>query len=278
MPVTTDRYKKFLTNYSFFTNSISFRIHSSKALEKWKNVQAFQLNQLINGKFFFPKDRKEILLLKYDLWSRWLYEIENLCVELSNNNPEQKITERDLDLIIVLAEKTAQKYKDIINKEYPERFDKRFTDIWLEEHYLGNSYMINKFKSLTQMSFDKFFITVVDVLTEIMQYTLIEIHELDTMICKKDGCNECLSAKYCPDGKKNIIKKIPFVIITDLAQKAYKLTNECLITQRLTIYKKYFQFNEIYLKNYTDYPIDSALIQRIESLDIGINYKLCVTK
>lgn len=264
-PQTPTRYSKYLDSYDFFSNNIEFRVHSSRALEKWKNVQAFQLNQLVNGRFHFDPTRREILLLKYDLWSRWLYEIENLCVELSGDHQEMSTSTSDIDLIIKLAEKTATAYEDIMLRQHPERFDNEFVQIWLEQHDYVFQYMINKIKTFTVFSFDRLFSSIVDVLVDVMQYTLIEIHELERIFNNDSESGQSFD-------------NTPFVIITNLTELAKKEFNICLLCERLGIYKKYFNFTDIYIKNYTDEVISQCVIDKIEEMGYTINFKKSLTR
>jgi hypothetical protein len=264
-PQTPTRYSKYLDSYDFFSNNIEFRVHSSRALEKWKNVQAFQLNQLVNGRFKFNPTRREVLLLKYDLWSRWLYEIENLCVELSGDHQEKSTTESDIGYIIKLAEKTATAYEDIMLRQHPERFDPEFIEIWLEQHDHIFQYMINTIKTFVGLSFDRLFTDIVDVLVDVMQYTLIEIHELDCILNTSPG-------------NPQVFDYTPFIVITSLTERAMSEFNVCLMCERLQIYRKYFNFTEIYLKNYTDEVISSRVIYKIEKLGFTINFKKSLTR
>jgi hypothetical protein len=272
MSQSTKRYKKFLENYEFYPNSVHFRIYSSKALEKFKNVQSFQLNQISNGKYYFSHDRREILLLKYDMWSRWLYEVENLMIELSGNHPEFIIDKKDIELIISLAEKTSETYKNVILHKHSESFDQIFTNIWLKIHESPFRYMVEKIKDLIGYNFETTFIKIVDILVEVMQYTLYEIYELDSVICKfTKKCSECNEE----DGCKKIKDKDEciFLIITEMAYKSHDKIKICLITERLKYYKEHFNIDEVYFKNYTDGKIKSRLIDEIERENIKINFR-----
>jgi hypothetical protein len=115
-------------------------------------VQSFQLSQLIKGKFFFTKDRREILLQKYDLWSRFLYEVENFCIERSGD--ENKLTTvDDVNLVLVLAEKTSELYKRLMLVDYNHRFENVFLKIWLEIHETPYRYLIQEIKLLAGLPF-----------------------------------------------------------------------------------------------------------------------------
>lgn len=270
MPTTTARYKDYLSSYKFHPNSINFRIVSSKAIERWKNVQSFQLSQLIKGKFFFSKDRREILLQKYDLWSRFLYEVENFCIERSGD--ENKLTtSEDVDLVLVLADKTSALYKQLMLVDHNHRFENVFLNIWLEIHETPYRYLIQEIKLLAGLPFEDFFAKLVSVLIAVMQYTLIEIHELDMLLCKV----ECPGTGVFPCEEKLTLPKdtIPFVIVTSLVDRVFAMTGTCLVCDRLKVYSKYIDLDEIYLKNYTDAPVNSRLIENIERNGFKVNFR-----
>lgn len=272
MSVFEDRIDQFLSNYDFHSNCIDFRIRSSKALEKWKNVQAFQLNQLSNGKFYFAPDRREILLLKYDIWSRWLYEVENLCLELAGDNKKNLSTEKDIGLIIDLCEKAADTYKDIMSNANSQYFDQTFLKLWIAQHEYAYQYLITVFKKLIGLPFVDVFAAIVDYLTIIMQYTLIEIHELDSLFIQFDeSCNDCVKAVLA--GKKVDKPQLPFISIDNTTLIVFEETGICLAAMRLKTYLDYFNFNKIYIKNYTDEQIPSDLLVRIESTGVEIDFK-----
>lgn len=268
------RIDDYLSTYHFYPNNIDFRIKSSKALEKWKNVQAFQLNQLVNGRFYFSHTRREILLLKYDLWSKWLYEVENLCIELGSDHSENRVTEHDIQKVLDLAQKTTLKYKEIMTSGITDRFDVDFVTIWLEVHELIYHYMLKCIETSAGKRFDHFFISLVDTLVEVMQYTLIEIHELDIIFCyRKENCNFCYKNGFCKRQKTKELLDGPFIVMVDISENAYRKFGNCLITERLKIYKNHFELEEIYIKNYTDETLSPELIERIEGLGVNINFK-----
>jgi len=131
-----NRVENYLNNYTFYTNSVDFRIVSSKALEKWKNIQAFQLNQLVNGNHYFEKSVREVLLLKYDLWSKFIYEVENFCIEIykSKNDP---LNSFDVDTIETLLNATIDKRVQII-ADNQTAFNHEFIEIWEKQHSIRN--------------------------------------------------------------------------------------------------------------------------------------------
>lgn len=256
--ITSERLENFLDTYTFHSNSIDFRIHSSKSLEKFKNVQSYQLNQIANGKFYFTKDRKEILLLKYDMWYRWLLEVENYLIEMSSKNQRKILDENCIHNIIELSDKTCNVYKQTMLNDKTEYFDQQFVEMWLAGHESAYELLKLKINSLIGYKFDISFDIMVDNLIELMQFTLVELHELDNLF------------KYCNEEEN---EKIPFLAFTNLDRVCNKLTDKYLIINRLKVYMKHFEIKEIYLKNYSDRQFDMRIFDLIESFGVKIDYK-----
>jgi len=273
------RYDNFLKGYKFYANSIEFRISSSKSLEKWKNVQSFQLNQLINGKFFFQQDRREILLLKYDITSRLLYEIENYCIEASGQNVQGTASRGDVDFISTLVEKSSARFRSIITDEHKDNFNTEFVHTWLNLHEPVETYKSDRIRSFLGQRYDMIFRSIVDLLTETMQYTLVEIHELDALFCKSKFEYIEDNTKVTLDCNNSCFKTaIPFIIVSDFSNRISAAMQMCLIIQRLEIYLEHFKIETIYIKNYTDDVIDEDLISKIENMGIEIDFRKSICR
>lgn len=256
MPKQEQRYSEYLSSYHFFPNSIEFRIVSSKAIEKFKNVQSFQLNQLVNGNFYFQQDRREILLLKYDMWSRWLVEVENFFIE--QHEQSRVVRPSDVEIVLALAEKTAEKYESIISEEHHSHFHDEFAEIWMESHNAAFEFILSEIDKLSG-SYELVFTQIVDLICEALQYTLSELHELNEMF--KEPCADEI-----------------FLVATNFCKKYHASTDECLIAHRVRIYRKYFKFTKVWFKNYTDDKLPRGLIKNIEDSGIEVNYKRCIFK
>ena len=257
----TQRLDNFLGSYRFFSNSIDFRIKSSKLIEKFKNVQSFQLNQLSNGKFYFEKDRKEILLLKYDMWTRWIYEVENYLIEMSSESEDLILTTNHMNFLKELAFKTSDVYSDIIFKKHPDKFNQDFSSIWHQCHTSSFDFLIESFDKVVGYRFDIGFSVIIQNLLDLMQYTLIEIHELNDVFKMFEGT---------PEKSKGI----PCLIFSDYDDMYHASHKEHLIVLRLKTYLKHFNIKELYIKNYSDRPFDMRVFDTIEELGIKINYRM----
>lgn len=252
------RYARYLSNYEFYSNSIQFRVISSKQLEKFKNVQAFQLNQVINGSYKFDETTREVVLLKYDMWSRWLYEIENLFIELNGDrtNTFKVINDKHINYIVSLIDKTSDFFMDIVKNKHPDNFNQDFINIWLEMHQIAHDYLTDSIYDLLGINFNRAFGMIVDKIISVLQYSLVEIYELDNVSKNLDA----------------------FLIIEDLSMSLKRSTDKCLLLERALIYKKHFDINTFYIKNYTDEHFPISMAKKLEDHGINIDYKKSLTR
>lgn len=73
----------------FTQNNIDFRIVSSNAIASFKASQAFDFNEVVKNKKNFNPAAREVLLLLYDYWFRFLMRTEKLFLFLDENEPPQ---------------------------------------------------------------------------------------------------------------------------------------------------------------------------------------------
>lgn len=250
-----DRVKNYLSNYKFQSNNIEFRIVSSKAMEKFKNVQSFQLGQLINGKFFFAQQRRELLLLEYDIVTKWLTEIESSIIAQS------KV---DINMVVGLAFKSHKKIQETVEL-YPDKFDTEFTKIYSEMHdYVFNKllYLIDR---LDTSSTYKFYTSLVDLVIASMDHTLIEIHELNNILEVDNNLQRANNGKF-------ILETPPKIYITNISIESFVKHDFSFTKERIAMYKKYFEFDHIIIKNFSNVKIPKEVFENIETI-VCIDYK-----
>jgi hypothetical protein len=256
------RLETYLNTYKVYPNCIDFRIHSSNILQEWKKNQSFQLKQITDGKFFFSQDKKEVLLLQYDLWSRFLYEIENYIIELMNLYGEKStdiIKKEDIDNISVLANKTFSVYENVMCTNVNNNFNSYFSEIWLKVHTKTNKLIISQLKSLLGYSYAIFYTMITKFLSKLMHYTLMEIHEINSLINHKNN---------------DINREPPFLIVTPLDETFNKFYKTTLTVERYKEYAHYFDLEKLYFKNYSNSKIESKTFQDIEDAGTEILYRL----
>lgn len=249
------RCEEYLSSYHFYPNSVEFRIVSSKALEKFKNVQSFQLNQLVNGKFFFKQDRREILLLKYDMWNRWLQEVENFFIQCHETC--DRIRQKDIDVVVALAEKTAYLYNKTITDTHDYHFDTEFTAVWFDIHNVAFDELTENLRKLSG-TYEEVFVRLVDMMCVGLQYTLIELYELNELFKQKDHSEM-------------------FLVVSNYSLAYIANFGYAIEAHRAKYYKERFGVQTVYFKNYTDCNIPLRLIDDVKNVGIEINYEKSLT-
>lgn len=313
MITTKKRLDDFLDNYQFYSNSVEFRIKSSKAIERFKNIQAFQLNEIKNGRYKFSKSRRELLLLKFDLLSKVLYESENLCIQFYN---EQYASNVVVESVVSLVSKASYLYNKIIKEDHPGAFDPIFSNIWIEMFSINEHLFKKQILSLEGAEFSVFFNNLVDTVSALLQNSTFELFELDVLLMKQrklyrnhpdcknpnnticpaweyfrcDNFHNCdvISHDMDPDIIDNIRNNIEITrgsrqLNYDDTKCLMLVISNCInsdtensrfyLKSKMSIFLKYFEIESIYFKNLSDGPVNASVIEEIEKYGIPIDYK-----
>ena len=231
----------------FIPNNLNFRLFSAKAREAYSNSQAFALSQLLdNPKHEFSVTAKEILLLKYDMWLKWLCDVEQLL------RREKVATKEIVEAIIYGSNKVQREYFDII-KDNPEHFDAEYAKVWIKSHSSLYDLLIEDIRSKEYSSITQLITAVADTLIMVMDATLFELHEIDTIM-------------YGANGKHT------FVSVSDVCFKFIELfPDRCMLAERLDIYKEHgANIDSLIVKDYTTKDIQPILNKLTE---YGYNIK-----
>lgn len=263
------RIGNFLEDYKFHPNSVDFRIISSKALEKFKNIQAFNLNEIRNGKYVFDKTRRELLLLKFDLITRVLHEIENLCIE--HYHTSKILTKEVLEYSFGLLDKARQKYKEVI-RENPNEFDNEFSRIWIQISNISEYVESHEIANMVGQPLELYFSEFVSLITKYCQDSTFSLFELDLHVSKQkyEGTsNSVKTGKELVTPEDN--KKTLMVVISNLtnSDKEYALA---FLKRKIDIYLSVFNIEKLFIKNMSERPIVIEVLKLLESFDIEIDY------
>jgi len=217
----------------FKPNNIGFRVVSSKCIEVYKNAQGFALSEVSRRSIHtFSKTSREILLLEYDVWFRWLIEVEAL---LKNDGEVKESTKK---AIVELSDVYTNSMERTIST-HPEVFDSNYVNVWRESYKLVHNYMKKEILLSTASDISGLMSYVTAVILAVLNTTLHELYEIDTLVYTQD---------------------LMFISICDICV-SYKTLNRgdnCLLLERLEVYRKTRNFGDsIIVKNYLDtYPAD----------------------
>lgn len=284
------RLNSFLDSYKFYPNNIDFRIISTKAIERFKDLQAFQLNEIRNGMYVFGASKRELLLLKYDLTSKVLTEIENLCIE--HNSVTNTATSEVINASLELYKKAHKVFTDIVLTHKKENFDHKFTKVWLEVHEIVHEIIVEKVIDLEGLNLLIFFDEIVNIIAQKMECTLMEIYEIDVHMTKighifkgdfpSDTClAELRRSKLklvCSEGENfqdSNLNTNNFMIVLTRQLNDLDKDAERLLRHKLSLYSRTFNFDKFTIKNLTMNKASPRFISTIEEYK-EIDFKLSV--
>lgn len=211
----------------YIPNNINFRMYSAKAKERYTNSQAFALGQLQSTQTHeFSSTAREILLLKYDKWFKWLIDCEQTLRETKRFDRELR------EELVYESNRVQREYVEVI-KTNPEYFDESFSELWLKTHKSLYDMLKQAIVDYEATSITDLIIYISDVLVKVMDATLYELHEVDNIVYSTNPV---------------------FISITDVCFTFLAvLPDRCMLVERLEVYKEARgDFDTIILKQYTE--------------------------
>lgn len=84
---------------SYIPNNINFRIVSSNALAKFKNDQAYDFNEIKSKPNTYSAAAREVVLLEYDHWFKWIVKLEKVFLLLSEYDKADALSQKTCVLL-----------------------------------------------------------------------------------------------------------------------------------------------------------------------------------
>ena len=236
--------KDYITRYKYVKNNTSFRIATSEIQERYKKMQNFMLSEMSTGSNVFPEDVREIYLLKLDLWFYFLCIIERDWL----NNPFEALDQNRLNEVLSVCSDISGKYNEVMHNN-PENFNKSVLDPWSEVHYGLYEYLISKINKVSGMNMQDAYIYIGDNLIDVLKATLYELHEINILL-------NLYSERLAGPGEA-------VLLFSDICPSYFDETGKCLIGERYSVYKKYFDLNEIIVRDYSNTGMTSKCIESL---------------
>jgi len=214
----------------FMPNNINFRMYGAKARALYSNSQSFALSQLQSNKAHnFSQTAIEILLLKYDMWFKWLIECESIL------RKEQSYDRVIREELIFCSNTIHKEYAGMIedNMEY---FDYEFTDVWIKCHKSLYDLLIESVLSYEATSITDLIIHISNTLIKVMDATLYELQEVDSIIYTQEDV---------------------FISVSDVCFEFIRVfPNRCMLSERLEVFKTIRgEFDMVDVKLYTEVEV-----------------------
>ena len=236
----------------YHRNNITFRIASSSALAKFKNMQANAFSQLTRQDIAFDSASKEVVLLEYDVFSKWLYGIEKYLLSADERT----------DVTDFLKREVFDSYKQnlLIIENIIEQHKDTFSDNVLEFTKLVHDYMTGFVKLAIAKKVNaipaKAFGQIATILTCYLEHMLICMHEYN---------NNCVTKR-----------EHSFISLNDscLHFRANEFNELEPLIQRINFFKKHYALNSFMFKDYrlkkSEFDDVPAKLSKLSKLGIKI--------
>ena len=232
---------------NYIPNNIEFRIVSSNSIAKFRQQQAFIFNELIrNPKGSFSHSSREILLLNYDLWFKWILRTEKLFLTLIVSDYQQEASISTYEpYLSASVEHVIEEIGDVIQAA-PHLFTDNVNNIVkFQRPYID--YAKSKIAAADKYTIYMAYPKIVSAITGILYNLLHIIHESERIGNDK-----------------------PFLSLTKDTMDIFNDTGKLLIVERGLFYKKEFGTSEFALKNYTDKPLDPEVLTQLKEAGLTI--------
>jgi len=79
---------------SYIPNNINFRIVSSTSIAKFKQDQAYDFNEIIKQRDVITAPAREVILLEYDHWFKWIVKLEKVFLLLNEEDKNDTLIQK----------------------------------------------------------------------------------------------------------------------------------------------------------------------------------------
>lgn len=229
---------------SYIKNNINFRIVSSNAISQFKSAQAFDFNEISCNGREFSEPTREILLLEYEYWFKWILRVEKLFLLL---NVADSAVELEKPLVTSI-DYLLSDIEEVISY-YPEQFSHELINYVSIFHQTYLSVLISQIKKHLKSEVYSAYPQLVNCVSSFLQQIVFILHDYDNNILSK--------------------KDNPFLSFTNISINAAELNGYSNLVERAEFFKEHFNINNFVLKNYSDVTNPESIIKKLT--DSGIN-------
>lgn len=230
-------------------NNIEYRKNSSLSISRFKQHEHFILKEMTEGKTEFNRTSREIMLLKFRLWSRWISDTEDTIAFL----PDSAIKEEDLENLLYTMHIVDHKYTTSI-MDNVHLFEEKQSRCWLEVHRLiAYEYVLDRVKSIVGMDKSTAFGVIIDAIIEAMLMAMYELWEISTII-DDNRENKIAYTNMCIECMSDSNEVCSF---TEAGMEG------CTMLKRAKVYRDFYGADSFVAENYTcdDHTIPEKVIE-----------------
>lgn len=237
-------------------NNINFRIVSSNAISQFKLDQAFDFNELVNNEsdVDFTVESREILLLNYEIWFRYILKLERLFITHSESKNVEGTTTA---YMIASAEDAIENIENIMISN-PEFFGTGIKDTIKKANGIYHQQIGASISNAFDNSIYTAFPLIVTAISSALHNLLFMLQECEYLLKSKTKSHAFLSVHT---------STTEAILGDDMTHNA--------IIERAIAYREAYGVESFEIKSYED-GIDTNLIALMESHGFTItNIKSC---
>lgn len=234
---------------SYIPNNINFRIVSSNAIAKFKQDQAYDFNEINQNKNCFSGQAREVILLEYDHWFKWIVKLEKVFLMLSEDD--------DIELLYQKTNILLQNEMDDITEimsVYTDYFSTELTSYMKFIHRYSFETLSGAVKTALKDN-DVFsaYSRIVYLLSLYLQQVLLALQEIE-QIMKRE-------------------QPVAKIFFSDWCNEALKIDNIYPLVKRVDFFKSKFNVSEFEIINHSNNVIPEACITSLKDLGISLSVK-----
>lgn len=232
---------------TYIPNNINFRIVSSNAISKFKQDQAFDFNDLNKHRDILTSAAREVILLEYDHWFKWILRLEKVFLLLGDDENISALGKKSEALLQAEMDEIHE-----VMSIYTDFFSGDLTNFVNFVHrYSLVSLQIAVAETLKENDMFSAFSKIVFYISIYLQQLLLSLREIELLL------------KYDNRGSGNLY-------YSGWCKQTCKMSGICPIAERSKYYKDVLNKKTFVLHNMTDEAMDCDCVERIKQHGITI--------
>lgn len=236
----------------YVQNNINFRIVSSHTISKFKEAQAFDFNEINTAEYKdkFSKATREIVLIEYDYWFKFILEVERYFLQYGE---DKKLGSCCSGQIKPILDHMFNYIEDILIS-YDELFSASLVEYVTKIHQIAKEPLSKLLNELEGQFVSMAFPLVVKIISAYLQMIMFSMFEFN---------HNVINSK---------MEKEKILCFTDLIDVDAKYEKIYAITDRACLMKDLFGVKEFAIKNYkhVDAPRIEAVVKQLAEKGIKI--------
>lgn len=233
----------------YVPNNIEFRIISSGAIAKFKQDQAFDFNEIAHSTMYkFTRESKEILLLNYEMWFKFVSKLEKLFIRYHSQNSEFSVLLREH--VNVLIDDCISEIDEVMACN-PAVFHSDVRHVLSKTNSVFIDFIFHISRQNVGNNIAVAFPLIVRSISDSLHNLLFQLHEIEFLRDNSTG--------------------IPFISYSNECKRIITALGVFPVLHRAEIYREAFGQSSFNIKNYSDEPIELECINKLTENGISVN-------